>query len=287
MFFKDGRLHLGEMIAVFLPEKDESGNSVSYGTNDDDHSLTSVLYNESGSEVGTTYWLAPANAVFGKEGAFRRIQSTSFNGENEFPIEAGKYHLDFFLDGKQFYSFPFSVSVISEGDPYDPQPVYGIDGPWQDYGYIYINDARPDRNVAWKMWLRNDNPDPVISKQDVAVTLILKRDDKQVGGTRGATHTMLTRQWNRFEFMLVDPSNTSQVGLTGADLFNNSGSYELLVDVDKEEGGDLFEATYQFEVKDGKILHAGRQARDGTDPLRYLEGGRDAWWFQREGGSYQ
>ncbi len=68
---------------------------------------------------------------------------------------------------------------------------------------------------------------------------------------------------------------------SGADIFNNPGKYEVVVEIDGKQ------SVYKFEVKDGKIRHSGRQVREGTDPLVYLEGGRDAWWIRKEGGTYE
>ena len=279
MFHQDGKFYPNQVTAVFLPEKDAEGNAVSYGIGENEHRLMSILYNQSGEEVKRMDWLAPAVAVFGQKGALRTISTYNHNGTLETQLGAGSYRLDFFLDGKRFYSFPFTVSVISKGDPYDPKPLYGIDGPWEDYGYIYIPDARPDRSVDWKMWLRNDDPDIVIREKDVDVSLTLKRDGAVVGKTRGSTQYSIHRRWNRHEFPLYKADGTEQ-RLMGSDLFDNPGRYELAVNISGEK------RVYKFEVKEGKIVHAGRQNREGVDPIRYIEGGRDAWWLRREGAEY-
>ena len=37
-----------------------------------------------------------------------------------------------------------------------------------------------------------------------------------------------------------------------------------------------------FAVKGGKLNYTGRTLREKADPLTFIEGGRDAWWYCRE-----
>lgn len=282
LFRRDGQLWLEKMTIVFLPDKDASGNAVQYGINDGEHRLTSRLSNAGGDTLGTTYWLASPGSTFGQKGAFVNMSSTNIRGTDKFTLAPGRYALDFFIDGKRFQHVPFTVRQLVAGDAYDPQNILGIDGPWNDYGYLHIHDARPDSYVNWKMWLRNEDPNPTTREYDVQVTVTLKRDGKKVAGSGNSGHYSINgREWKRYEFQMTDPDKPNGTMFSGADIFNNPGKYEVVVEIDGKR------SVYKFEVKDGKIRHSGRQVREGTDPLVYLEGGRDAWWIRKEGGTYE
>ncbi|MDA2918072.1 hypothetical protein MYX76_01015 [Desulfobacterota bacterium AH_259_B03_O07] len=40
--------------------------------------------------------------------------------------------------------------------------------------------------------------------------------------------------------------------------------------------------TWKFEVVDGKPSYTDRKVRGKTDPLTFIEGGHDAWWYTKE-----
>ena len=40
--------------------------------------------------------------------------------------------------------------------------------------------------------------------------------------------------------------------------------------------------TWKFIVKDGKLNYTGRSLRGKADPLTFMEGGRDAWWYTKQ-----
>lgn len=282
LFRRNGQLWLERMTIVFLPDRDASGNAVQYGINDGEHRLISRLSNAGGDTLGTTYWTASPGSTFGQKGAFVNMSSTNIKGNDKFTLAPGSYALDFFIDGKPFQHVPFTVRQLVARDAYDPQNILGIDGPWNDYGYLHIHDARPDSYVNWKMWLRNEDPNPTTREYDAQITVTLKRNGKKVAGSGNSGHYSINgREWKRYEFQMTDPDKPNGAMFSGADIFNNPGAYEVVVEINGRE------SVYKFEVKDGKIRHAGRQVREGTDPLVYLEGGRDAWWIRKEGGSYE
>ena len=36
---------------------------------------------------------------------------------------------------------------------------------------------------------------------------------------------------------------------------------------------------WKFAVKDNKLKYTDRTQRETADPLTFIEGGRDAWWY--------
>ena len=61
------------------------------------------------------------------------------------------------------------------------------------------------------------------------------------------------------------------------DLLAKDGDYTLTVKVNETLYG-----TWKFAVAGGKFQYKGRTVRAEADPLRFIEGGRDAWWYCRE-----
>ena len=54
------------------------------------------------------------------------------------------------------------------------------------------------------------------------------------------------------------------------------GNYTLTMKLDSNVYG-----VWKFKVIGGQLNYTGRTERGKADPLTFVEGGRDAWWYER------
>jgi len=188
----------------------------------------------------------------------------------------GDYVLDFYLPSEHFYTYPFTVVKLSGDDPFASSDCYLLDGDWEDWGYMYYRDAKPDQSLHWKLWLRNKGSEP----RDVKVRIEVTRDaDGQLVCTsRGAVTYGLKPDWVRYDFDLIFPKELTSGGqyFKAKDLLGTDGDYTLTTKIDDEVYG-----VWKFTVAGGKFQYAGRAVRGEADPLTFIEGGRDAFWYHR------
>jgi len=190
-------------------------------------------------------------------------------GDTRLRLDRGDYSLDFHLASGRFYTFRFSVSTLTK----DGQTYHFIDGPWDKWGYLFYANADPSEMLIWKMWLRNKG---IEQSKDAKVTIKLSRDadGKVLCGSREGITYSLTQNWVRYQFDLVYPSEAM---FSAADLLSKDGGYTLSVTINGEAHG-----TWKFEVTDGKLRYKGRTIRGEADALTFIDGGKDAWWYEKE-----
>lgn len=184
-------------------------------------------------------------------------------------LESGDYSLQFYLTTGRFHTLKFSVSTLAK----DNNVYYFLDGPWDKWGYLFYANADPSEMLIWKMWLRNKSTEP---SKDAKVTVTLTRDadGKVLCGSREGMSYSLTQNWVRYQFDLVYPSEAM---FPAADLLSKDGPYTLAVTINGEAYG-----TWKVEVSDGKLRYKGRAIRGEADPLTFVDGGKDAWWYEKE-----
>ena len=273
---RTGELRLDQIQAVFLPEP-PSDNAWSY--NPDDGKLTARLsgpdnqqlaeYRFYAQKLQGVFWNLSGYQITTPDGANQDVQLT----------QPGNYELVFSVEGKPFYRFPFKVAVQQSGDEFDPQPRYHLEGAWSHMGYLFYAEANPSNAVAFKTWLRDKDKGDAYRSDKVNVRVIRESDGELVavsGSDSHGTTYQLKPNWVRFSFELyAQPRETAT--LKTNKLLSANGSYRIEVEVNGEKWG-----AFPFQVADGKIVKAGRQVRDSTDPLEYVEGGRDAWWLDSQ-----
>ena len=269
---KNGQLQYGNITAIFLPSKTKDGEPVDYGIGEEKYKLTSKIYDASDRVIATMVWDSPAYRVDAANPWFRTIHPSTEKTGDISKMKTGDYRMEFLIEGDPFYVFPFSVIELVPGDAYTPAQVYGIDGAWNEYGYVYIANVLPDRPLRWKQWLRNESPNMAVNEISPEITGVLKRDGAVIGTLPNRSFNLI-RAWTRYDFGF---DNSEGYPIKGGDIFNNDGAYQIVMTVDGTS------STFSFIVKDGAIQHQGRQVREGTDPLNYIEGGRDAWWLRKE-----
>ena len=191
--------------------------------------------------------------------------------------ETGKYKMDFYLEDKKFYTFPFEVTKLTSSDPFDGGPLYFLEGDWSRWAYLYYADANPERPLVWKIWLRNKGME--INKDAVIKIELAKEGSAPIAVSRKSTSHRLRQQWTRIEFDFVRPVEGVSDGemIRAKDLLKTDGNYTVKMTINN----DLY-GIWKFSVSGGKIQTAGRTVRGKADPLTFIEGGRDAFWLEKQ-----
>ncbi|QQS42039.1 MAG: hypothetical protein IPM63_03590 [Acidobacteriota bacterium] len=188
----------------------------------------------------------------------------------------GDYVFDLYLGNEKMYTMPFSLRVKQPDDPFDGGALYLTDGPWNDWGYLFYSEADPEQNLAWKIWLRAEENSS--TRKEIRVEVKRDKDGKLICENRRNTSTSLRSDWVRHSFDLVNPPVKTSGGayFKAKDLLAVDGGYTLTMTVEGKPYG-----TWKFKVAGGKLSHTGRTVRGEADPLRFIEGGKDAWWYSK------
>lgn len=256
------------LTGVFLPTTEQGGQPAYFSDNPKHHLMLCAVKSASGGTVHSFHFSSyPDSKATAFQTADPKVSACKLPGP-------GAYVLEFSLDGKVFYKFPFEVKKQGSSDPYNPADTLFPDGPWRDYGYI--SGQGDDQNMRWNMWLP---PMFLVGGQRnlKAKVEVLK------GGKMVATNVTTTNPegeptayhpnfWTPKEFVVTKPDRTA-FRLT--DLTAGDGKGEVLVTIDGKK------TSYPFSVKGGKIEFSGRQIRETADALRLIEGGGSQWWIRR------
>jgi hypothetical protein len=266
---KTGRFRIDTMNALFLPKPVRESKMI-YKYNPKDGGKLDAILRRGSTDVATFHF-------YGQE---RKAPTWTLNSNeldggaaHDFNLkQPGDYSLEFQIEGKPFQRFDFSLSTIGSDDVYDPGEVYVLDGPWSDYGYLYYSDAVPSNNLSFKTWFRLPGKVEGRPSQKIKVEL-LDSAGAVVAGTRGSTSYYFSLEWKRYDFML----HNSKGAIRASDLLAKDGNYTVRVTVDGQKYG-----SYPYTVSGGKLLRQGRADRASTNPLDFVEGGRDAWFSKRQ-----
>jgi len=186
-------------------------------------------------------------------------------------LAPGDYVLESHLPTGCFYTFPFTVSLAQGGG----KNYYFLDGDWGSWAYLLYAGADPEEALIWKVWLRNKAPQDSKTVR-TRVEVVRDADRALVCTSREGESQDLTPRWNRFAFDLIHPMQGTGGGayFKAVDLLRKDGSYTLKMSLDGQPYG-----TWKFAVAGGKLSRTGRADRAQADPLTFIEGSRDAWWF--------
>jgi hypothetical protein len=193
-------------------------------------------------------------------------------------LEVGEYVLDFYLPDEHFYTFPFAVTPAGDSDPFGDGRCFVTHGAWARWGYLYYRDANPANNLEWKLWLRGDT---CKSRPIKARVEIVRDDDGTVVcvNRENTTHSVRPK-WTRLAVGMVFPEGKEVPHGTyfkAKDLLETDGAYTLTMAID----GELY-GKWKFEIADGKPVYTDRTLRGKANPLTFIEGGRDAFWYARQ-----
>jgi hypothetical protein len=274
-----GALRLDPMYATFLPEAERPPGALHPYAPDQGEKLWAILVRKAEQDVELArfdFYAQDVDAPFWHLTHYRLAnpqtgESLGYAGQVE--LKPGDYRLDFHLKSGTFWTFPFSVSVVKSEDPFRGGDRYYLDGDWRDWGYLNYADADPENMLYWKAWLRHKGAE---AERPVTVRITLTRgsDNKLIAINRPEVTWRLGPKWQRVEWPLIEPGDGGALRY-GKDLLVD-GTYALKMIVADEPYG-----LWRFEVKGGKLVPAGRTVRAEADPLTFVEGGIDAFWYKR------
>ena len=276
MHHDTGELYLRNVQAASLPQA-ESDKSI-YGYNPDTGGkLWAILTrkNDEGTKLARyDFYANLLKEPFWHLNSYRLtdLRTDEQSSIGRLKLDPGDYVLDFFLESGRFYTYPFTVSTVGDGG------FSFLDGDWNDWGYLYYYGADPGNSIQWKIWLRHKGTE---KSKTVKIRIGVMREsenNKLVATNRPNMSFDLRPEWNRFEFDLIEPMQGTSGGrqLNARDIVGVDGTYVLKMVVDEQDYG-----IWRFEVKDGKPQPAGRTVREEADPLTFVDGGGDAFWYGR------
>lgn len=257
----------GFLRFAFLPLHEEGkSEKVSYGNHPSQHSLTMKIRKSTGEVLENDYHFK-AYPESGSE-VFWTTQHTPLakvNGE-------GDYTIEFYIDDKLFYKYPFKVKKEASSDPYSPQATYYSEGAWNDYGFFTLEGT--DRSVSWNLFLNKshtvgDDNAVKVKVQILKAGKVIAENDENLDLTRVANYSWVPRKYvlakpGRLPFSIKDMSD---------------GQYEAIVTINGKK------QIHPFAVKGGEFQPSGRQDRS-TDPTRLIEGGGTSWFYIRKNPLY-
>lgn len=268
----NGRLYFKDLRATFLPPASSPRGLTPYNYQDGGK-LTSILRRSDGTVVDKRFWNGK-----NLDGPYWFVETFPINGAYTQSIDVqmtpGEYMLEFYVEGKPFYRFPFSV--VKEGAVSDDPFAKGagdklvLEGPWNDYGYIFLEEAKPESPFLFKTWLRLP-----VKKRNIEFNIELRnKAGKLIGQENKSGRTIdLLPYWERRTFNFYKPGGSR---INGFDILRKDGDYEIKLTL---EGKHY--ATYPFSVKGGKIVYLPEQTRGEANFMTMIEGGNDAWFVKR------
>ena len=191
--------------------------------------------------------------------------------------EPGEYELAYYANGVKFYSFPFELTV-GKSDPYKPNKLMQLNGAWNNYAFLRKTSSESHGKWEFKIFVRSDDGTykqtksylRVVSDQTKKVVAISRNNFRREGSWR--IQTLELKKPGKLNTKIDEYYDNK-------DLYANKekfpdGGYTVNFYMD----GKLYGA-YKFTVKAGEIQHSGRQLRQSTDPLRFIEGGGKEFWL--------
>ncbi|HKJ17220.1 MAG TPA: hypothetical protein VJ984_07725 [Xanthomonadales bacterium] len=266
VFWEKGQLRFFERVRLtFLPDFNDPQNIAAYNP-DTGAFIVTELKDESGGEARNIFWEA-------RQESFPYWNANVRNNSDPAPLKAGKYIVTWKIDGTPFWKLPFEVTSQPAANAYD-QPNMYLEGPWQEWAYLYVPNGNLSQNPTFNFFLRDTDAKPG-NWVEKNITLELKRNGTLVAqyGKEGATRQMAKPWWEAFEFALRNPDDSGFV--SAADIVAE-GEYTLTL----LNNGEVY-AEYSYEAN-GEIPFTGRQDRESADPMTYLEGARDRFFIKRQ-----
>ncbi|MDJ0976324.1 MAG: hypothetical protein QNJ98_17820 [Planctomycetota bacterium] len=278
--FDSHEFYLDRFTAVFLPNPEKKTSSMWPYNPDDGEALVGTVTDAKGKVVlRYGFYASMQRAPFWVVHNYKILENKTGNAPSgkRVKLAPGSYALDLTAKGKKFYHFPFEVSEVASDDAFTPEPYRFLEGGWQDWAYVFYPQANPEMSIYLKVWLRLKGR---TKHKKTHPQMEVFRGDKRVAVSPENMHFTLRPEWNRFDLQMRTPPdaapNTGKY-LKAKDILDQDGAYRIELALDGKPYG-----TWRFEVKDGKLVPKGRTLRGTADPLTFVEGGRDAFWYERD-----
>ena len=275
--YLDGRLIINKLYAVCLPQPLGARTSNYAYSPDGGGKLASVVKRADGQVLNTYIWYGENIAGLWELSRYKVLGGASAIK----PLTAGDYIIEFQIEDKPFYRFPFSIDTVPADDPYQPEgPRYFINGPWNDYGNIFYQRNDPKSSLRFTTWVRETAGHDSKRAAPYEAKIIRMQDNRVLAMDTGTLR--LAPQWQQADLLFKSLGEDQNSYFKAEQVLNTDGLYRVSVGIDGKPYG-----TYSFTVHGGKILMQGRQIQEDTDPqlfiLDYLYGGRyTSWWIKRE-----
>lgn len=275
--YSDGRLNMGRMYAVCLPAPAKQSTSNYPYDPDGGGKLSTMVKTADGKLLNTYVWYAESIGGLWELSRYKVLGGY----EAVQPLAAGNYLLEFAVDDKPFYRFPFSVAVIKSDDPYAPAGNrYFIEGAWNDYGNLYYQRNDPQSILTFTTWVQDKAGHQNKNAVPYDMKLINTRDGRVLAVNDGALR--LEPRWGKAALNFRTNGGGANAYFKAGDLLKEDGRYTVRLNINNKPYGE-----YPFVVKGGRIELQGKQVREKTDPMvyivDYLSGGRyTSWWIKRE-----
>ncbi len=263
-----GAVRLNMVQALYLPEPPDGTYEAT--TTDDARRLWAILATADGTQVArlnfTTEKIKPTLWLL----SYYTVALPDGTQADEVKLAAGDYLLEFHLPTGVFYRYAFSVKQVGS-------KLLTV-GDWNSWAYLFYAGADAKEALIWKVWLRREetgNRDNV----ETRIEIVRERDNKVVATSRPDTRQDFSDDWVRYQFDLIHPMQGTSGGayMKASDLLAQSGKYQLRMSISGAPYG-----VWRFEIAGGKPVVAGRADRETADPLTYVCGGEDAFWYQSE-----
>ena len=275
--YNDGRLALGRLYAVCLPAPGKPSTSNYPYDPDGGGRLTTLVKSADGKVLNTYVWYAESIGGLWEMSRYKVLGGP----ETVKPLAAGNYVLEFAVEDKPFYRFPFSVAVIKNDDPYAAEGNrYFIEGAWNEYGNVYYQRNDPQSILTFTAWLQDKAGHQNKNSVPYELKLINSRDGRVLAAHDGTLR--LEPRWLKAQLNFRPSGGNPNDYFKAGDLLREDGRYSVRLTINNKLYG-----TYPFVVKAGRIELQGKQIRENTDPMvyivDYLSGGRyTSWWIKRE-----
>ncbi|HEX8071219.1 MAG TPA: hypothetical protein VF546_14785 [Pyrinomonadaceae bacterium] len=275
--YADGRLRLDKLYAVCLPAPARQSET-NYAYNPDDGgTLATVVKRANGPALNTYVWYGENIAGLWELSHYKVVGGA----ETIKPLAPGAYELEFQLEGKPFYRFPFNVVSVPSDDPYQPAgPRYFVEGPWNEYGNIFYQRNDPESSLRFTTWVQDKAGHAGRRSVPYQAQVVRARDGKVLATDDGTLR--LEPRWLQLDLSFRTAGGDPNAYTKAGELLREDGTYTVRLNIDGQPYG-----AYPFTVQGGKIQLQDRQVRERTDPqlfiLDYLYGGRyTSWWIKRQ-----
>jgi hypothetical protein len=209
--------------------------------------LKTVLKTSSGKTLNTFVWYG--------EKYLGKIKMTRYEilggGDSLNELSGGNYTLDFTVDDKTLYSFPFAIKIRQSTDPYrSPHNIYLTDGDWRYAGTLDL--IEPTGYFKLNSWLRD--LDNVAEKKPRSISYagrIMRNRDKKVMAVASTSSLRLDNNWAAIPISFEKPrsdQNPKAYKETVSDILSTDGKYTIETELD----GKPY-LKYEFEVKNRTI----------------------------------
>lgn len=275
--YTDGRLSIGRLYAVCLPSPSRQSTSNYPYDPDGGGKLSTIVKTADGKVLNTYVWYAENISGLWELSRYKVVGGY----EAVKPLGAGNYLLEFAIEDKPFYRFPFLVVQTKSDDPYQPAgDRYFIEGAWNEYGNIFYQRNDPQSSLRFTTWIQDKVGHQNKTSVPYEVKLVSSKDGRVLATDSGTLR--LEPRWLKADLNFRPSGGDPNAYFKAGDLLREDGSYTVRLTLNNKPYGE-----YPLVVKGGRIELQGKQIRENTDPMvyivDYLYGGRyTSWWIKRQ-----